>query len=42
MEGSMLNLRINKCDVGYLRLLIDLATIEIKKNKKKSKNSKIN
>jgi len=38
----MLDLRINQEDLGYLRLLIDLATIDNKDNKKKNKNSNIN
>ncbi len=38
----MLDLRINQEDLGYLKLLIDLATIESKDNKKKIKNSNVN
>ena len=43
MEGiRMLDLRIKQEDLGYLRLLIDLASIEAKDNKKKIKNSSVN
>lgn len=38
----MLDLRIVKEDLGYLRLLIDLASIDSKDNKKKNKNSHVN
>jgi hypothetical protein len=43
MEGIiMLDFRIKQEDLGYLRLLIDLASIESKDNKKKIKNSSVN
>jgi len=42
MEGVMLDLKINQEDLRYLRLLIDLATIDNKDNKKKNKNSNVN
>ena len=38
----MLDLRITQEDLGYLRLLIDLASLEAKDNKKKIKNSPLN
>ena len=38
----MLDLKINQEDLRYLRLLIDLATIDNKDNKKKNKNSNAN
>ena len=38
----MLDLRIVKEDLGYLRLLIDMASLDSKDNKKKIKNSNIN
>ncbi len=38
----MLDLRITKEDLGYLRLIIDLASTESKDNKKKIKNMPLN
>ncbi len=38
----MLDLRIKKEDLGYLRLIIDLASAESKDNKKKIKNTPLN
>lgn len=38
----MINLKITQEDLGYLRLLIDLASVESKENKKKIKNSHLN
>ena len=38
----MLDLRITQEDLGYLRLLIDLASLESKDDKKKIKNTPLN
>lgn len=38
----MLDLRITQEDLGYLRLLIDLASADSKDNKKKTKNTPLN
>mgnify|MGYP003513454021 CR=1 len=42
MEVMMLDLRITQEDLGYLRLLIDLASLESKDDKKKIKNTPLN
>jgi hypothetical protein len=42
MEGMMLDLRITQEDLGYLRLLIDLASVDTKEEKKKNKNTPLN
>lgn len=38
----MLDLRITQEDLGYLRLLIDLASVDTKEEKKKNKNTPLN
>ena len=42
MEVMMLDLRITQEDLGYLRLLIDLASLESKDDKKKKENTPLN
>lgn len=38
----MLDLRITQEDLGYLRLLIDIASLETKDNKKEIKKTSLN